>query len=51
MYGTLSGEHGVGIEKRRFMTLEFNQVQLEIMQWIKQPFDPEGILNLGKLLP
>lgn len=49
--GTLSGEHGVGIEKRRFMTLEFNQVQLDIMRRIKQQFDPKGLLNPGKLLP
>ena len=49
--GTLSGEHGVGIEKRRFMILEFNQVQLGIMRRIKQQFDPKGILNPGKLLP
>lgn len=49
--GTLSGEHGVGIEKRPFMSLEFNQTQLEIMRRIKRQFDPKGILNPGKLLP
>ena len=49
--GTLSGEHGVGIEKRRFMSLEFNQVQLDIMRRIKHQFDPKGLLNRGKLLP
>lgn len=49
--GTLSGEHGVGLAKRPYMTLEFNQVQLELMRKIKQQFDPKGILNPGKLLP
>ena len=49
--GTLSGEHGVGLEKRPFMSLEFNQVQLDLMRRIKQQFDPNGILNPGKLLP
>lgn len=49
--GTLSGEHGVGLEKQPFMTLEFNSVQLEMMRKIKQQFDPNGILNPGKLLP
>ncbi len=49
--GTLSGEHGVGLEKRPFMSLEFDQVQLELMRRIKQQFDPHGILNPGKLLP
>ncbi|MGH8370624.1 MAG: FAD-binding oxidoreductase [Gammaproteobacteria bacterium] len=49
--GTLSGEHGVGLEKRPFMSLEFNAVQLELMRRIKQQFDPKGLLNPGKLLP
>lgn len=49
--GTLSGEHGVGLAKRPYMPLEFNQVQLNIMRRIKQQFDPKGILNPGKLLP
>jgi glycolate oxidase subunit GlcD len=51
LQGTLSGEHGVGLEKRPFMSLEFNQVQLDIMRRIKRQFDPNGILNPGKLLP
>jgi D-lactate dehydrogenase len=49
--GTLSGEHGVGLEKQPFMSLEFNSVQLELMRKIKTQFDPNGILNPGKLLP
>jgi D-lactate dehydrogenase (quinone) len=49
--GTLSGEHGVGMEKRSFMSLEFNRVQLDLMRRIKRQFDPNGILNPDKLLP
>jgi D-lactate dehydrogenase (quinone) len=51
MRGTLSGEHGVGLEKRPFMGLEFDAPTLELMRNIKRQFDPNGILNPGKLLP
>ncbi|HLW74614.1 MAG TPA: FAD-linked oxidase C-terminal domain-containing protein [Gammaproteobacteria bacterium] len=51
MRGTLSGEHGVGIEKRPFMGLEFDAATLDLMRRIKKQFDPNGILNPGKLLP
>jgi D-lactate dehydrogenase len=51
MKGTLSGEHGVGLEKQPFMALEFDAPTLELMRRIKQDFDPNGILNPGKLLP
>ncbi len=49
--GTLSGEHGVGIEKRDFISREIEPVTLELMKKIKQQFDPKGILNPGKTLP
>ena len=51
MRGTLSGEHGVGLEKRPFMSLEFDAATLDLMRAIKKQFDPNGILNPGKLLP
>lgn len=51
MRGTLSGEHGVGLEKQPFMALEFDAATLELMRRIKRDFDPNGILNPGKLLP
>ena len=51
MQGTLSGEHGVGMEKRPFMNLEFDPATLDLMRRIKKEFDPKGILNPGKLLP
>ena len=49
--GTLSGEHGVGIEKRDFIPREIEPVTLALMRKIKQQFDPLGILNPGKMFP
>ena len=49
--GTLSGEHGVGIEKRDFIPREIEPVTLALMRRIKQQFDPQGILNPGKMFP
>ena len=47
--GSLSGEHGVGIEKRDFVNREIDPVSLELMKKIKSQFDPKGILNPGKI--
>jgi D-lactate dehydrogenase (quinone) len=49
--GTLSGEHGIGTEKRRFVPLEIDPPTLALMRAIKQQFDPLGLLNPGKLFP
>ncbi|MGI9045251.1 MAG: FAD-binding oxidoreductase [Burkholderiales bacterium] len=49
--GTLSGEHGVGSEKRAFITKEINPATLSLMKAIKRSFDPNNILNPGKLFP
>jgi len=49
--GTLSGEHGVGLEKRDFVHREIDPVTLRLMRDIKRQFDPKGILNPGKSLP
>ena len=49
--GTLSGEHGVGIDKLEFIESELDTEALSIMQLIKQSFDPNGILNPGKTIP
>ena len=49
--GTLSGEHGVGIEKRDFVGREIEPVTLALMKRIKQEFDPNMILNPGKMFP
>jgi D-lactate dehydrogenase (quinone) len=49
--GTLSGEHGVGLEKRDYIDRELDPVALRLMRDIKRQFDPNGILNPGKGLP
>jgi D-lactate dehydrogenase len=49
--GTLSGEHGVGNEKRDYVAREIDPVTLDLMARIKHQFDPNGILNPGKMLP
>jgi len=49
--GTLSGDHGIGRIKREFMPLALEPATLGLMRAVKQAFDPDGILNPGKLLP
>ena len=49
--GTLSGEHGVGIEKRDYVGWEVAEDTLDAMRAIKHTLDPKGILNPGKALP
>ncbi|TVO74934.1 MAG: FAD-binding protein [Sedimenticola selenatireducens] len=49
--GTLSGEHGVGLEKRDFVDREIEPTTLHLMNAIRKQFDPHGILNPGKALP
>ncbi|BBD79350.1 FAD-binding oxidoreductase [Aerosticca soli] len=49
--GTLSGEHGIGLAKRPFMPLALEPATLGLMRAVKHAFDPDGILNPGKLLP
>lgn len=49
--GTLSGEHGIGFVQKNYMDIAFNSVQLKVMQGIKAVFDPNGILNPGKIFP
>lgn len=50
MGGTLSGEHGIGIAKDRFMSMEFTQTSIDLMRGIKRVFDPNNILNPGSFL-
>ncbi len=47
--GTLSGEHGIGIAKKPFMPIAMRQANIEVMRGIKKAFDPNGILNPGKI--
>ncbi|WP_394760034.1 FAD-binding oxidoreductase [Flavobacterium sp.] len=49
--GTLSGEHGIGFVQKNYMDIAFSEVHLELMKRIKFVFDPNGILNPGKIFP
>jgi len=51
LQGTLSGEHGIGLVKREFMPLALEPAALDLMRNVKAAFDPDGIMNPGKLLP
>ena len=48
--GTITGEHGVGITKAPYMEMEFSRPTLDLMLRLKKAFDPNGILNPGKIL-
>ncbi|MEA2059380.1 MAG: FAD-linked oxidase C-terminal domain-containing protein [Thermodesulfobacteriota bacterium] len=47
--GTITGEHGIGITKKKYLGLEIGETELDIMKQIKQVFDPGNILNPGKI--
>lgn len=49
--GCLSGEHGVGIEKRDLMDYQFNADELALQKRVKRVFDPDWRLNVGKVFP
>jgi glycolate oxidase len=49
--GCLTGEHGVGIEKRDLMLKQFSETELSLQMQIKSVFDPEWLLNPGKVFP
>jgi len=49
--GTISGEHGIGLVKREYVGRELGRNDLDIMQGIRKVFDPNGILNPGKIFP
>lgn len=51
MGGSITGEHGVGMEKDRLMPLLFNEDDLELMRRVHDAFNPAGLLNPGKILP
>jgi glycolate oxidase len=51
MGGTITGEHGVGMEKDRLMPLLFSEADLTLMRCVREAFNPLGLLNPGKVLP
>jgi len=49
--GVLSGEHGIGLEKRDYMPLMFSAVDLAAQDHLRRAFDPDGLANPGKVIP
>jgi glycolate oxidase len=49
--GCLTGEHGVGIEKRDLMTYQYSEAELMQQMRVKRAFDPKWLLNEGKVFP
>lgn len=47
--GSISGEHGIGITKRQFLSYQYNELEIDIMKKIKNIFDPKGIMNPAKI--
>ncbi|MBF0316623.1 MAG: FAD-binding protein [Nitrospirae bacterium] len=49
--GTLSGEHGIGLTKAKYIDMELDMINIDLMKGIKNLFDPTNILNPGKIFP
>jgi FAD/FMN-containing dehydrogenase len=49
--GVISGEHGIGLEKREYMPLVFSEADLAAMSKLRDAFDPERVCNPGKIFP
>jgi glycolate oxidase len=49
--GTITGEHGVGVEKLAQMCAQFTPDELEVFEAVKRAFDRDGLLNPGKVIP
>jgi FAD/FMN-containing dehydrogenase len=51
MGGSITGEHGVGVEKQDFLALQFGEADLDVMRRIHEALDPDDICNPGKVFP
>jgi glycolate oxidase len=49
--GTISGEHGIGYSQKPYLGIALSPVEIRLMKSIKRVFDPNNILNPGKILP
>ena len=51
MEGTCTGEHGIGLGKRKYLVAEHGAVAVDVMRMLKTALDPQNLLNPGKILP
>jgi D-lactate dehydrogenase (cytochrome) len=51
MGGTITGEHGIGLGKQKYMNAQHGAGALALMRLIKQAIDPDNLMNPGKMLP
>ena len=51
MDGTCTGEHGVGLGKRKYLRAEYGDAAVDLMRTLKKTLDPDNILNPGKVVP
>jgi glycolate oxidase len=51
MGGMITGEHGIGVVRRNYLGMALSPAQIDLMRGIKATFDPNGILNPGKVFP
>ena len=49
--GSITGEHGVGVDKKRYMPKMFSEADLDAFQKLRCAFDPDGLANPGKVMP
>jgi glycolate oxidase len=49
--GTLSGEHGIGLLKQKYLSLDLTEQAVDVMRTIKRALDPDNIMNPGKIFP
>jgi FAD/FMN-containing dehydrogenase len=47
--GSISAEHGIGLEKKPYLSISRNEIELTVMRAIKQTLDPNNLLNPGKI--
>jgi FAD/FMN-containing dehydrogenase len=49
--GAISGEHGIGFAKAKYLPIELDEATIAAMKRVKAAFDPQGLLNPGKIFP
>ena len=49
--GSITGEHGVGMEKRNYLPAMFSETDMAVMQAIREAIDPQALANRGKMFP